>query len=212
MSASTPIARSKSAALARVVDSIPKGYSRYLIGTIPAAKASALAVKFHRLYGIGCTPAQRITRKAHGLASCLLVMYWPESAERVDWLVLATDGVGLEAEAKSLHHVIKNRLLWLGYELVRRPARGMTAWTWRRPKEQMRALHTLLAEQLGRHHHAAVGDTLARLAHQPGFHGVREQSWRLFQLARARGYPGDLPFLAYLPKVSHGERLSLPAP
>ncbi|MBV6305681.1 hypothetical protein KVP10_12355 [Candidimonas humi] len=226
--ASTPIARSKSAALARVLDSLPKGYDRYLVGTVPAAKATALASKFHRLYEIGCTPARRVTRKARGQANCLLIMYWPTTgaendvetdaeatarttAARVDWLILATDGDGLEAEARNLHQIDgRGRLVWLGYELVKRPERGRTAWTWRRTKAEMEDLHNLLARQINLRLHNAVGQTLARIARQPGFHGVREQSWRLCQFARSKGYAGELPTLYYLPKISHGERLILP--
>lgn len=208
MPQTTPIARSKTAALARIVDCVPKGYHRYACGTVTAAKAEALAKKFHALYGIGCTPAQRITRKGKGLANVVLVVYWPEGAERVEWLLLATDGVGLENE--RLREVAeKPRLAWLGYELVRHASRGRTAWTWRRPKQQMAELYALLASQASKRHYAAVAATLERLARQPGFHGVREQSWALCQEARRRGYPGPLPQLLYLQKVSHGERLTL---
>lgn len=223
MNATTPIARSKSAALARVLDSIPKGYGRYLVGTVPAAKASALAGKFHRLYGIGLTPAQRLSRKARALANCLLVMYWPDpkadrttqsavspEADPVHWLLLATDGEGLDVESKNLRRIDDRvRLTWLGYELVRRPDRGRAAWTWRRPKAEMEDLFGLLASQLNQHHHGAVADTLARIARQPGFHGVREQSGRLCQFARARGYAGGLPTLYFMSKIGHGDKLRL---
>lgn len=212
MPASTPIARTKSAALARVLDSIPKGYVRHMSGAVVPARAAALARKFHERYGIACSPAQRLTRKNHGHANCLLVMFWPEDAEQVQWLLLATPGSGLEAEERNIREVTEaRRLVWLGYELVRRPEHGRNAWTWRRPKAEMAELHALLSAQLSRKHHSAVADTLARLARQPGFHGVREQSWRLCQHARNHGYPGDLPFLAYMQKISHGEPLLLSA-
>lgn len=206
MPATTPIARSKTAALARVLDSVPKGYHRYTCGTVKANKAEALARKFHALYGIGCTPAQRITRKSKGLANVVLAMYWSQDAEQVEWLLLATDGNGLEGE--DLRTVEgKPRLSWLGYELVRHVAQGRTAWTWRRPRQEMTDLHALLASQASQRHYAALAETLERIARQPGFHGVRTQSWALFQAARGRGYAGPLPQLFYLQKVSHGERL-----
>ena len=41
------------------------------------------------------------------------------------------------------------------------------------------------------------------------FHGVREQSWALCQFAWQHGYREELPFLYYVHKVSHGERLLL---
>lgn len=208
MPATTPIARSKTAALARILDCVPKGYFRYTCGTVKAAKAEALARKFHALYGIGCTPAQRLTRKAKGLANSVLVMYWPEGAETVAWLLLATDGNGLEGETLQMVSE-KPRLTWLGYELVRHAAQGRAAWTWQRPKAEMAELYALIAYQAHQRHYGALAETLERITRQPGFHGVRAQSWVLCQEARRRGYPGALPKLFYLQKVSHGERLVL---
>lgn len=209
MPASTPIAQSKTAALARVLDSIPKGYYRYTAGTVSSAKAEALALKFHQRYGIGATPAQRITRKAHGKANALLVMYWPVEANGVEWLLLATNGTGLETE--QMRGVTdKPRLVWLGYELVRRAERGGTAWTWRRPDAEMLEHYAMLAELCNKHWHTAIEGFLQRLANQPGFHGVREQTWKLGEEAIRRGYGGKLPFVYYVQKVSHGARLMLP--
>ncbi|MBX9346029.1 hypothetical protein K5M36_02910 [Chromobacterium vaccinii] len=208
MPATTPIARSKTAALARVLDSVPKGYHRYIHGTVKASKAEALANKFHVVHGIGCSPAQRLTRKLKGQANTVLVMYWPEGAEQVEWLLLATDGTGMEAEALKLV-TERQRLAWLGYELVRREAKGRTAWTWRRTKPEMAELYALVASQAHQRRYAALADTLNRIARQPGFHGVRAQSWALCQEAFRLGYPGELPHLFYLQKVSHGAPLRL---
>jgi hypothetical protein len=66
-----------------------------------------------------------------------------------------------------------------------------------------------LGEHLKRRDIGAVADILAAIARQPGFHGVREQSWALCQFARQHGYREELPFLYYVHKVSHGERLVL---
>ncbi|EIF68896.1 hypothetical protein BP354E_5813 [Burkholderia pseudomallei 354e] len=210
MPAFTPIARSKTAAMSRVLDVVPRGYHRYVSGTIPAAKAESLARKFHERYGIGCTPAQRFTRKNKGVANAVLVMYWPEAAERVEWLLLATDGSGLEAEA--WREVGESpRPTWLGYELVRHSFRGRAAWTWRRTKDEMAELHALVAFQARRQQYVALAETLDRIARQPGFHGVRTQAWNLFQEARRQGYADELPYLFYVKKVNHGEHLTLPA-
>jgi hypothetical protein len=37
-------------------------------------------------------------------------------------------------------------------------------------------------------HSAALTKALERIARQPGFHGVRAQSWTLFEVPRAHGY------------------------
>ena len=208
MPASTPIASSKSAALSRLLDSIPKCYSRYTSGTIKADKVPGLAQKFHERFGIGCTPAQRITRKKHGQASCLLIVFCPPDAAQAQWLMLATDGTGLEME--TMRRVTdKPRLQWLGYELVRHPHKDTTRWTVRRSSAEMAEHYALLAELQSKHHTGAVGELLQRLANQPGFNGVRTQTWELFQVARQWGYEGELPHLFFQQKITHGERLLL---
>ena len=205
MPASTPISLSKTAALSRVLDSIPKGYRRYTCGTIRPNKVDALLQKFHHLYGIGCTPAQRLTRKSHGKANALMVVFWPEGATEVQWLLLATHGTGLEGE--SLMNVEdKNRLNWLDYECVRYANRNRTSWTWRRPKHEMAEHYLMLSELMNKHYVRATADFLLRLTRQPGYHGVREQTWAIFQEARRRGYTGELPYIFFVQKTSHGER------
>lgn len=215
MPVSIPVSRTKSAALSRVLDLVPKGYLFYTAGEVPIQKLERLITKFHERYGIACTPAQRVTRKQKGLANALLVLYWPADLEPdsapeervVGWLLLVTNGGGAVQREEPLKSVVDDRLRWLGYELVRHPVRGRSSWTWRRPKEAMAELYALLAEQLNRRRHEDVADTLARIARQPGFAGVREQSWRLCEFARQRGYAGELPHLFFMQKVSHGERL-----
>jgi hypothetical protein len=208
MPPSTPIARSKTAALSRITDSIPKGYYRYTYGEVGAAKAEALARKLHQRHAVGATPAQRITRRKHGRANALLVLYWPDDASRVSWLMLFTDGE-LDAHEELQEVTAQRRLVWLGYELVRHPTRGTTSWTWRRTKAEMEEHYAMLDDALKKHHNGRVADHLARIANQPGFHGVREQSWALCQHARKHGYEGELPHLYYVQKVGHGDRLAL---
>ena len=208
MPANTPVSRSKSQALTRVLDMTGRGYTRYTSGTIAAEKVARLANKFHQLYGIARTPAQRVTCKKHGIANAVLVIHLPEAAERVEWLLLATVGTGLEAE--TLVDVTNSkRLQFLGYELVRYAHDGRTRWTWRRPKAEMAEHHILLADLAGKRAWTAVDDLLTRLANQPGFHGVRTQTWALCQEARRRGYAGTLPHLYYMQKIAHGEPLRL---
>jgi hypothetical protein len=55
-------------------------------------------------------------------------MYWPEGGQQIEWLMLATDGEGMEGET-LVGIADKPRLVWLGYELVRRPESARTAWT-----------------------------------------------------------------------------------
>lgn len=202
------VSPTKTAALTRVLDSIPKGYQLWTQGAVGADKAARMIVKFHERFGVACSPAQRITRKKHGQANAILVIYWPEEADRVEWLMLATQGSGMASE-RLCPVDQKPRLVWLGYELVRHLGRGKTIWTWQRPKAEMAALYDVLSAQLSKRHYSSVRDTLQRIANQPGFHGVRQQSWALCQFARSKGYDLEIPFLYHLQKVSHGKRLEL---
>ncbi len=204
---STPIASTKTAALARILDVAPKGYHRFTRGEVNVRKVPSLLRKFHDLYGIGHTPGQRLTRKAAGRANCVLVLFLPENAEVAQWLLLATKGSGLETEHLSSIED-KARLQWLGYELVRRPNdKGRASWTWRRPKAEMAEHYAMIADLSYRHHRSALADLLQRIGNQPGFHGVREQGRALFQEAVHRGFPPEqLPTLYWLTKVAHGKR------
>ncbi|WP_412481123.1 hypothetical protein [Azonexus sp. IMCC34839] len=208
MPTSTPVSRNKTTALSRVLDLVPRGYQRYTAGTVTAAKAERLARKFHALYAIGATPAQRLVRKQRGEANALLVMYWPAETEVVHWLLLVTAGTGFERERLSLV-CDKPRLNWLGYELIRYANRGRTSWTWRRPKPEMTEHYLTLTHLTGQRNESALQDCLVRLARQPGFHGVRQQTWTLYQEARHRGYTGALPEIYYVQKTRHGESLRL---
>lgn len=239
---STPVATSKTAALSRVLNCVPKGYMHYIGGQCPVEKAVRLAKKFHDLYGIGCSPAQRISRKNKGLANAVLTLYRPPLREeerdagpgaclapdaapvsssdrapslhltgaQVSWLLLATAGAGAVHEQESLRLVTeKLHLALLGYELVRYQQRGQLVWTFRRTNEEMAEWYSLLAAQLNQRQHGAVAKTLLRISHQPGFHGVRLQSFALAQFARTRGYADELPKLFFVQKISHGEALVL---
>ena len=75
---------------------------RYVRGTVTTPKAARLAEKFHLKYGIGCSPGQHIKRKRKDLANTALILYWPENSEIVTWVLLATDGEGLDDETSTL--------------------------------------------------------------------------------------------------------------
>lgn len=208
MSASTPISTSKSAALSRALDAVSKGYLRYVSGKVCTSKAKQLAQKFHDKYGIGSTPATRANNKLKGQANAILVLYWPIDADYVEWIMFISQGDGFEAE--KLHTTEqKPRLQWLGYELVRHSIRNRAAWTWRRTKAEMEEHYTFLATLSNKQQTTALAALLQRIANQPGFHGIREQSKRLFDEAKRRGYDGELPFLFFMQKISHGKPLPL---
>ncbi|MCB6182369.1 hypothetical protein LIN78_02215 [Leeia sp. TBRC 13508] len=265
-SLSLPIARSKTAALARVIDLVAKGYHFYFSGQCPAERLLTLVRKLHEKYGVACSPAQRLIRKQQGRANAALVIFLPtermllqqpnddisaatennslasmddnpsstkgtnvaisgeaslaskrmlesvlaqvDGKRRIEWLLLATNGAGLVHEEEQLRDVKgKHRLIFCGYELVRHTTRGKAAWTFRRTREEMTDWYTLLGDQLRRQRMAEVAKALQCIAHQPGFAGVREQSSRLFDFAIQRGYRKEVPFLFFVQKLSHGDRV-----
>lgn len=260
----TPIALTKTAALSRIIDAVNSGYIHYCTGQCPARKLRQLARKLHVLYGIGCSPAQRLTRKQKGQANTLFVAYcdaqtfrqsnslppgqpaegvadhqtvvhrneevanvealesvdaveaiemnWDQlpAESRVTWALLASDGEGPVHEREALQCVTgKRRLHFAGYELLRHPVNGRTAWTFQRGRAEMDELYAVLDSQLKRHRHDQVAQTLLRISHQPGFHGVRKQSQRLLDYAVRCGFKGALPRLFYVQKVKHGISLRL---
>lgn len=134
-------------------------------------------------------------------------MYWSKG-DAAEWALLFTPGE--LAESEQLHEITgKHRLVFLNYELMRHGARRRAAWTWGRPKTEMSEHYAMLDDARHRRRADELAAHLLRLANQPGFHGVREQSKALFEYARRRGYAGELLTLYYLRKVSHGERFAL---
>lgn len=207
--ASTPISRSKTSALARVLDSLPKGYTRYTSGVVSVDKAARLIKKLHDRHGVGCTPGQRTTRKQRGRANALLVMFWPTEGQHAYWLMLFTPGE-LDSPEQLQDVALRPRLQWLGYELIRHTDRGKEAWTWRRPKQAMAEHHAVIAELSNKRQTEQLASFLQILANQPGFHGVRAQTWSLFGEALKRGFPKErLPHIFFVSKVSHGDKLPI---
>jgi hypothetical protein len=207
----TPISPTKTQALARVLSAVSHGYSRLCMGTVIPEKLTRLVSKFDRRYGIADTKGQRVIRKRAGLASTQLTIFAPPDEYRplegrLAWILLATPGEGVEEECWT---DVQDHPIWIGYELVRHNDAGEVRWSWRRPKVELTALYAELGEDLARHRYGMVQRTLERIAHQPGFHGVRAQSQALVDYAVRRGYQGPLPHLFYVQKVGHGRPMEI---
>lgn len=222
----TPIANSKTAAMSRVINLVSHGYQSYIAGRCPAHKMMGLLEKFHRQFGIGCSPAQRLTRKKASQPNSALVVYWPGfdasapmpdtegmqlGAAMVEWLLLVTPGPRPEGEREVFKATTaKPPLFWLGYELTRHAVLGKSAWTWRRNKKQMTETYAQFDTALNQRHHSRVAKQLEMAARQPGFAGIRAQGKALFEHVRRRGYAGEFPFLFYLDKQPEGVRVVIP--
>lgn len=199
----TPLSTSKTAAMTRAMDAVTRGYHRYTSGQISVGKLSKLCAKLHQLYEIAATPARRITRKKYGKANALLVLYQnPQNPDIILWLMLFTEG---ELDAHEvLSDVQDKKLFWLDYELLRLPSKGRPRWTWRRSKQWMEENFNLLLDYCQKRRWDQVQQMLELYARQPGFHGVREQAFKLIKEVRARGYQGAIPVIFYTSKIAHG--------
>lgn len=207
----TPISETKTAALVRVLSAVTHGYTRLCTGSVSPQRLSSLVSKFDSLYGIANTKAQRVVNKRAGRANTLFAAYSPPEQylakdEKLPWILLATEGDGLEAE--QLRHVL-DRPVWLDYQLCRHNDMGEVRWTWRRTHTEMTQLYAELSEHLAQQRHGEIGRMLDRISHQPGFHGVRAQAMRLFSFAVSRGYRGPIPHLFFVQKIAHGRPLAI---
>jgi hypothetical protein len=209
----TPIASTKTQALARVLTGVTHGYTRVCTGTIPPEKLGRLVTKFDVAYRIADTKGRRVINRREGRANTMFAAYSPpmeylQPGERLPWILLATVGDGVESETWI---DIADRPVWMDYELCRHNDASEVRWTWRRTKAEMTQLYAELGEDLARKRYGMVDKALRRIANQPGFHGVRAQSHALVQYARARGYTGDVPRLYYVSNVPHGTPLCVGA-
>ena len=202
----TPISQTKTQALARVLASVTHGYTRVCMGTVPPERLSALVAKFDARYGIAHTKGQRVVNKRAGRANTQFVAYAPPDKyrvenERLPWMLLAAPGEGVEEERWQ---DVRDRPVWLDYQLCRHNDAGEVRWTWRRTSVEMTQLYAELGQDLIRQRYDTVTRTLERISNQPGFHGVRAQSMALFAFAISRGYKGALPPIFFVQKIAHG--------
>jgi hypothetical protein len=218
MQRSTPVSTSKSAALSRVLGAVTHGYTRLCTGSVPPEKLAHLALRFHDLYGIAETKGRRVQRQQAGVANTQLAVYRPRSGspldrmlegERLPWILVATDGTGVEAERWTS---ALDRPCWLGYQLCRHNDAGRVRWTWRLPPGEMKSTYAELTHWLTRHRYDEVSALLMRESRRPGFHGVRTQYFGLVATARQGGFVGDAPAMPFLQKIRHGEPLLISAP
>ena len=205
----TPISETKTQALVRVLSAVTHGYTRLCTGSVPRERLASLASKFDSQSGIAHTKAQRVMNRRAGRANTLFAAYYPPeqylvSDERLRWILLATEGEGLEGETMT---PAIDRPVWLDYQLCRHNDLGEVRWTWRRMRAEMAQLYAELRDDLARRRYHEVARMFERLAHQPGFHGVRSQSRELFAFATSRGYRGPIPHLYFVQKMVHGRPL-----
>jgi hypothetical protein len=73
--------------------------------------------------------------------------------ERLPWILLATEGDGVESERWT---PVADHPVWMDYELCRHNDAGEVRWTWRRTKAEMTQLYAELGEDLARKRYGKV--------------------------------------------------------
>ena len=73
----TPIAATKTQALARVLTGMTHGYTRVCTGTVPPEKLGHLATKFDAAYRIADTKGRRVINRREGRANTMFAAYSP---------------------------------------------------------------------------------------------------------------------------------------
>ncbi len=181
------IPASQTSTMFLIVQSVAKGYRFHQFGTIPLAKASALADKFDIKFEWSADRVRRQFLMRKGLASTNLFMY-PEGSDTLNWWLLASEG-SLEDSNKFMDcwHP-KQPILWdsrYRIEHFQRPSEhgGGRRWTWQITPQRIEELqahviylcsHTTRIKEL-------VG-FFAALERMPGFHGIRHQVHQLYAL------------------------------
>ena len=208
------IARSKSATMRLILETVQRG-SRYWTGGIIAPdKALRLADKFASLYATDASQSKRSWNKSQGRANSTLIMY-PEDDQtlsKLRWWLLVTPGHGLVHQEEQLQDSWnrRQRLTWgEQYELLHlqhsREYGGGRHWTWQMQEQRFTEM-TEAMRQLSSGHgnpgwgsgHPAVHlaqpvpqertDDLAALItaikRMPGYHGIRMQQMQLYRLGK----------------------------
>ncbi len=213
----------KTATMRLLLELVQRGNTRWTAGTIPFAKAEALALKFDRKYATSMTPTQRARRKRAGEANSVLVMY-PAGAQspHVLWWLLVSPGSGPVVDEERLSDCLAPRqaLVYpdatgrtqyvLDHTQRPRIQGGGRRWTWSVTPERL-AEHQARLLELARPHgarwqrHDDLQAHIDALTRMPQFHGVREQVKALIfearrlaplQLADKIAWPGNLPIMS----------------
>ena len=181
------IPASQTSTMFLMVQRVAAGYRFHQRGTVPLAKAVALAEKFDTKFEWSADRVRRQFFKRKGLASANLFMF-PDGPDTLNWWLLASEGsVEDRPQFKDCWHP-KQPILWdsrYRIEHFQRPSEhgGGRRWTWQITPQRMAELqanviylcsHTTRLKEL-------IGFYTA-LERMPGFHGIRHQVHQLYAL------------------------------
>lgn len=205
----------KSVFLQRIADYVRSGHVHWTSGQVSLARASALAQKFDKLYGVGRTRHQRAWARQKHEASAVLLFYrrpgrssdgpvrlpdgdGPTTAETCPtaqavepmlmWMLLVTEGESLAHRLERLRraHDPDGRVRLDELELVALPRAGQAKPAWTwRLTDEAVQGWRATLIDCARRQPWRLAHEVQQLARLPGFAGCRAQVKKLMQLARA---------------------------
>lgn len=192
----------KAVYMQRISDLVGLGYSRYIVGQIPAEKAGFFAAKMHLFYCSYDTKLVAHRKRKLGLASSRLLYYAPGEESQLYWILLLTPGDWPSPHRGNEKWLdpTQERIALTGYELVRhiRAGNAKPSWTWRYNARRNDELREAIILSIRRHHNQELVQLIDTIWRSPAFAGVREQVKKFAALIKAewtRTGVGDMPEL-----------------
>lgn len=213
-------------AMQRLADCVRRGYHWHTSGVVPAARTSALLVKFGALYFVNRHRNTRRRQQRRGVAAAVLLLYqpvWPGNAAPastgeasgglIAWTLLLTNGesAARHLEALQLATNAQTPIRVGQYELVRKSRAGSSrpAWTFRMTPVCYETFRSRAIRSARNDPREPAESLLKDLYRQPGFAGVRSQVGRIVGLFRRefrRRHPRGAT-APRLPKLWYVQRL-----
>lgn len=180
---------------------VSRGYRYWLSGSLdpePAYKGRTMLTKFDELYAINATMQQRYRRRIKGLSNSKLLMWMNEKEKKIEWILLATEGIHDAVSQLKDSHNKKSRIEITGYELKRLPVSAhVPVWTWTMTRQEYEKWHDNIQNSIRKNDSSAMRQILYSLRRICGFKGLRKQVFRLQHFAIAewkRSRRGDYPY------------------
>lgn len=195
------IARSKSATMRRLLETVERGSRYWTSGVVSLDKAEALAAKFAALYDTDRDEAKRCRMKAKGYANAQLIMYPrnDQDCKEILWWLLVTPGKGEVHQREALKdtHDKRQLLRWEDqYELKHMQHSTETGggrhWTWRCCEENIKGMRDkMLAlcsgpDKPNQTRDKELHKLISSMLLMPGYYGIRQQVMQLLYAGEAR--------------------------
>lgn len=199
---------------------VSQGYRYWFSGKIStkeAHKVIALQAKFATQCSTDATENQRYRRRKKGLANSQLRAWYDEKNKQLIWILLATDGIHVYSEQLQDSQNKKTRITITGYELKQTPRKNSDPrWTWMMTADTYDYWHAEIQQAIRKHHDDRLKQIWYSLRRVAGFHGVREQVFKLqtyalseWRRSRKGDYPYEKIYVGWVGSFNHAEIFTL---